>query len=268
MNRLSTLDILKLLDGSNCKECGLATCMAFAALVYQGQRKLSDCTHLEQSETDQLAGKIGRQQQMDWTGEEALRNYKARLKGFDLASRATVLGGWMQGDRLAFHCLGKLFQLDPQGGLHSDCHQNPWLHVPMLSYILDGQGVEPSGKWVRFSELKSTHSWVRFFQHSCEARFQQLAEEDPELALDILSLFAAKTSIEGFEAQHTYLLYPLPLIPILFSFQPAEGDFPASLSVYLDSTADKNLDAESLFRLGRGMSEMFMRIAQRHGLGQ
>jgi len=264
MNRLSTLDILKLLPGSNCKECGLPTCMAFAALVYQGQRKLKECPHLDES-SSALADQLSEQRQMDWTGEEALGRYRSRIQGIDLAKRADELGGWMQGDRLCFHCLGKVFQLDPQGGLHSDCHQNPWLYVPMLSYILDGAGKPPTGKWVRFSELKHTHAWVRFFQHSCETPFRELAEQAPDLALDILSLFTARQNLEGFEAKHTYLLYPLPLVPFLFSFQPADGDFPASLSVYLDETAESNLDAESLFRLGRGLSEMFKRIAQRHG---
>ena len=34
---ISPLEILKLLEKSNCRECGQATCLAFAAAVFKGQ---------------------------------------------------------------------------------------------------------------------------------------------------------------------------------------------------------------------------------------
>jgi ArsR family metal-binding transcriptional regulator len=40
------LDILALLPQTNCKQCGEATCMAFAAALLQGQRILTECLPL------------------------------------------------------------------------------------------------------------------------------------------------------------------------------------------------------------------------------
>jgi len=40
------LDILTLLPQTNCKQCGEATCMAFAAALLQQQRTLSECLPL------------------------------------------------------------------------------------------------------------------------------------------------------------------------------------------------------------------------------
>jgi ArsR family metal-binding transcriptional regulator len=41
------LDILKQLPKSNCKECGHPTCMVFAVLVTEGDKKPDDCPHLD-----------------------------------------------------------------------------------------------------------------------------------------------------------------------------------------------------------------------------
>ncbi len=48
------LALLKLLPGTNCKECGCATCMAFAANLMQSKSELSECTQLSDEASDQL----------------------------------------------------------------------------------------------------------------------------------------------------------------------------------------------------------------------
>jgi len=40
------LDIYRLLPGTNCKECGFATCMAYAADLRKGKTELSVCVYL------------------------------------------------------------------------------------------------------------------------------------------------------------------------------------------------------------------------------
>ncbi len=49
------LQLLRLLPGTNCKDCGRATCMAFAAELMKKQTELSGCPHLDQGKSDQLA---------------------------------------------------------------------------------------------------------------------------------------------------------------------------------------------------------------------
>ena len=41
------LNILKLLPKTNCQECGYPTCMVFAVLVTEGDKKPDDCPHLD-----------------------------------------------------------------------------------------------------------------------------------------------------------------------------------------------------------------------------
>jgi len=53
MARPSPLDIYALLDKSNCKECGLDTCMAFGTDILERKVKPQDCTHLMQDPKQQ-----------------------------------------------------------------------------------------------------------------------------------------------------------------------------------------------------------------------
>jgi ArsR family metal-binding transcriptional regulator len=43
---LKIMEILKLLPMSNCKACGYATCMAYAAALREGEIRLEDCPPL------------------------------------------------------------------------------------------------------------------------------------------------------------------------------------------------------------------------------
>ena len=52
----SPVEILKLLNKSNCKECGLPTCLAFAAAVARGMKKLDECPYIEPDILEQYDG--------------------------------------------------------------------------------------------------------------------------------------------------------------------------------------------------------------------
>lgn len=49
-----TIEILKLLPGTNCKECGYLTCMAFANELREGREYPSKCTQLSEEKREKL----------------------------------------------------------------------------------------------------------------------------------------------------------------------------------------------------------------------
>lgn len=51
----NAMEIFKLLERSNCRECGEKTCLAFAGAVYQGRKKLDRCLQLD----EKITGKHG-----------------------------------------------------------------------------------------------------------------------------------------------------------------------------------------------------------------
>ena len=52
---LTGMQIYKSLPKTNCKDCGLPTCMAFAMQVAAKQRSLSDCPHISDEASDTLS---------------------------------------------------------------------------------------------------------------------------------------------------------------------------------------------------------------------
>ncbi|MBW1837368.1 MAG: DUF3786 domain-containing protein, partial [Deltaproteobacteria bacterium] len=62
------------------------------------------------------------------------------------------------------------------------------------------------------------------------------------------------------------VLHPLPRVPILICYWYPEDDLESSLNIFFDSTAEDNLNIESIWALATGLVRMFEKIALRHGI--
>ncbi len=272
-------EILKLLPRTNCGECGPPTCLAFAVQVAAGKRRLDACPYVAPEHRELFADLPDIDDQpLAGTAEEIaerarqLAELKARFAEVDLAARAERLGAATTGDGIAVHCLGRVFELDRRGELRSHCHVNPWVHLPLLMYVIRGAERPLTGEWVTMADLPETREWARFFIHRCDRVLHRTADADPDLFLDVLELFGARPLDRGGDPQGPFsdeamVLHPLPRVPLLISYWRAEGEFESKLTVFFDRSAGTNLGPEALFQLGTGLGEMFRRIAARHGVG-
>lgn len=263
--KLNVVEILKHLNKSNCGECGLPTCMAFAALVLQGQTDLAQCPYLDQKILDDFSSRLEVKKVRDDAPSQAMQDFKDRLKKLDLAEAAQRLGLQLVGDRLRVHVLGRIFDVDQTGEIHSLGHVNDWIQGPLLNYILSGQGQEPVGRWLPYSQLPGTKDWTRFFAHRCQKAMENLAFRLPELFIDILDTFGQRVDQGISDADVSIRLMIFPKLPVLFSYWEAEGQFEEKLALHFDQTATANLDAGSIFFLITGLTEMFTRFMQKHG---
>lgn len=265
------MEIFKHLDRSNCRECGLPTCMAFAALVVQGQKLITECTHLDRDVAEKLAGQLGGViENVHREREEQIAELRRVMEGVDLKEAAGRVGGNVRNGRISVQCLGKSFELDGRGNLYSQCHVNMWVQLPLMMYVAHGRGIEPAGRWLPFRDLPGAKDWVRFFEHRCEGEIRKIADLDAELFLDTLDLFSARAVAPGTteitrSADLVYVLYPMPRLPILVAYWQPEDEFESKLTVLFDETADDNLGAGAIFRLMSGIVEMLRKIMQRHG---
>ena len=180
----NAMEIFKLLDKSNCRECGEKTCLAFAGAVYQGRKKI---------------------------------------------------------------------------------HINPWVAIPFLDYLRYGKGLPVSGNWLSFRELKDGKERYPLFQKRCEAPMKQVADTNTDLFDDLVRIFGGKQVEKQFESDISVVLHPLPRVPIMICYWLPEDGLESSLNVFFDDTADKNLAIGSVFSLGAGLSQMFEKLALRHG---
>ena len=273
-NRLNVLEVLKLLPRTNCKECGAATCLAFANLVAQGTRQPEECPYLEQKGVDQARDLSLEARSPLETDEELLDDLTRQVRLVDFSRVAEQVGARLEGRDLVFRCLGKEFTIEPSGRLRSACHANFWILIPLLDSIvragdlLERRVPSPStrdeSEWLKFDELRQVMVSSDFFAMTCEEGLRALADRDSKLLADILDVFGASPIDDEFSADLSLVIRPLPKVPLLIRYWKPEDRFASKLSINFDRTAEEQLSVESIFILLTGIVEMLKKITARH----
>lgn len=261
----NVMEIFKLLDKSNCRECGEKTCLAFASAVFQGRKNIEECPRLDEKVCADFFFKKEKQTLIENNQEENLKILKNKITRIDLAKRAEEIKAKFSGNKLALKIFGKEFSVDQHGQLYSDIHVNLWVAIPFFYYILYGKGMPVSGEWVSFRELKDGPPRHNFFQKRCEEPMKQLADRYPDLFNDIVRIFGGKKVEQQYQSDISVVLYPFPRVPIMLCYWKAEDGLDSSLNIFFDKTADKNLNSEVIFTMGSGITQMFEKIIRKHG---
>ena len=266
MNRpKNAFDIFLLLDKSNCGKCGEKTCLAFAGAVFLGRGKLRECPKLTREILEKFEGQPASRNDQEQNPENRLEKLKSEIAHINLAEAAERVGAEYSGNKLTLKVLGKDFSVDAEGNLTSEIHINPWVAVPFLSYILYGQGLPVSGRWVPFRELEGGRDRYPLFQKRCEEPMKKVADIYTPLFDDIVHLFGGKEVDKQFESDISVVLHPLPRVPVMICYWLPEDGMESSLHIFFDETAGRNLGIGSVFNLGAGLAQMFTKIALRHG---
>jgi len=261
----NAMEIFQLLDKSNCRECGEKTCLAFAGAVFKGKRQLKECPNLDPETIERFSGEPENQNEAEQNRDAYLIKQKNEIANLDLAKAAKRIGARFSNDKLTIRVLGKNFSVDTKGNFSTEIHINPWVAIPFLNYVLYGKGVPVSGNWVSFRELKHGKEQYPLFQKRCEEPLKRVADVYTDLFDDMVHILGGKQVEKQFESDISVVLYPLPQIPVMVCYWLPEDGLESSLNVFFDQTADENLDIGSVFTLGVGLTQMFEKIAQRHG---
>lgn len=262
----SALEVLKLLDKSNCKNCSEPTCLAFAAKVFKEQRQLSDCPKLEKDIIETYGENKVKKNTPEEVRDESLELLKKEIRNVDLSGSAEKLGGHFSNGKLTLKVLGKDVRVDADGNISTDIHVNPWIMVPFLNYVISGKGTDITGNWVPFRELKGGKSWGRFFNHKCEKQLKKIADNYTDLFNDMLEIFNGRQVENHYSSDISLVLYPLPKVPMLISYWKPEDGLESDLNLFFDDTVEDNLDVEAIYTLGVGLVTMFEKLSLRHGI--
>jgi len=262
MAKTNPIEIYKHLNRSNCRKCGVPTCMAFAAAVINADKALSDCPHIDKQTAAELEAKIVRREP-DNELENILAPLKKDVSNINFQSIAQGIGAEIAGSRLRIKCLGKDFFVSQNGEIESSIHINVWISIPLLRYIKTGGSSRPGGKWISFEELENGPSMAPYFQRRCEGPMRQFAESHTDIFFDLLNIFGANKA-EGFSSDYAQVIYPLPRVPFLILYSRPEEQFESNLRILLDSSTNSYLDTHAVYVLGRGIVEMFKNILSRH----
>ena len=261
----STVDIYKLLEKSNCRECGYPTCMAFAAAVFQGRNNLADCPRLD-PETARAEGgppvkTVDPKEEMN----NALEELRTQVRTLDLEARAKVLGGRYANGRLILKILGKDFGVDQDGKIYTDIHVNPWVAAPFFAYVLHGQGVDPAGEWISMRELEEGQPLYALFVQRVEQPIRKVADTYPDLFADMVEIFSGKEVAPAYQSDISVVLPALPKVPIMVCYWKPEDGLESSFNLFFDANSNKNLPTRALYTLCGGLGVMFEKLALRHG---
>ncbi|MHB1183818.1 MAG: DUF3786 domain-containing protein [Desulfobulbia bacterium] len=258
------LEIYAALAKSNCGQCGVPSCMAFAAAVLQGQKKLAACPYLDPAVAAQLSQRIVQRRSLEEDHQQAIAQLQREVAVLDFSLLAPRLGARLVDGNLAINCLGKDFCITPAGEMISDCHLNHWIYVPLLHYIILCQGKEPQDEWVPYATLPGAAEWSQYFSHRCEEPLRQLADAHRDLIFEMFHLFGAQPVVLSGGADHSLKILPLPKVPFLINYWEPEEGFDSKLNILLDRSAAENINAQSINLLARGIIEMFRQLILRH----
>jgi len=261
----NAMEIFRHLDKSNCRECNEKTCLAFAGAVFTGQRKLDECPHLDRETIERLSSESENQTAAEPERGAYLQDLKNEITNIDLAAAAQRIGARFSDGKLTLKILGKSFSVDTQGNLSADIHINAWVVIPFLNYVLYGQGLPVSGNWVSLRELKEGTERYPLFKRRCEDGMKRVADVYTGLFDDMVHVLSGKQVAQQFESDISVVLYPLPKVPVMVCYWSPEEGLESNLNIFFDETADRNLDIGSVFSLGAGFTQMFERLARRHG---
>lgn len=261
----NAMEIFQLLNKSNCRECGEKTCLAFAGAVFQGHKAIADCPHLGRDIVQRYAADPADRNPLDENREAYMAMMKAKIADLDLAAAAERCGGRLVNGRLTLKILGKDFSVDGRGNLYSDIHVNPWVAAPFFDYVLNAEGALPTGQWISFRELKNGKDRYPLFQKRCEEAMKQVADGYTDLFDDVVHLFSGRQVERQFQSDISVVLAPLPKVPVMICYWRPDEGLGSSLNIFFDETADRNLDIGSTFSLGAGLTQMFTKLAMRHG---
>ncbi|KPA17707.1 Fe-S cluster protein [Candidatus Magnetomorum sp. HK-1] len=268
------MDILKLLKKNNCRDCNEKTCLAFAAAVHQGRRKLADCPHIAPEILKKYGAKVQQAASFDEGMKDTIDQLKSNLSKLDFNQTAHRIQGSFSDPWLTLKIFGKDFRMDTSGNFSSDIHITPWLVIPFLNHIIKSTGAPISGQWVTFRELKGGPSRLALYEQRFENELKRLADNFTDLFEDLIHIFNGRqlksdqnVFTENTNVADIYLvLHPFPKIPILICYWKPEEDLDSDMTLFFDKTVHEQIDTESLYGLLSGILQMFVRLSMRHGL--
>jgi hypothetical protein len=237
--------------------------MAFSAAVIQGQKRLADCPHLDDDAIARFEGKTGKRSPAEKKQEELLESLKGKIAALDFSTRAERIGAGIRDGKLVVKCLGREFEIDARGNIESQCHTHVWFSIPLLNYVLLGKGQAPAGEWVPFRLLNNGAAGSPLFEQRCEKPLKHIADTHTELFEDLIDIFNGTPS-DNFDSDISVVLFPFPKVPLLICYWRPEGELESQLHIFFDSTAEENLNIQTIAALGTGLASMLEKIMLKH----
>jgi len=253
---ISALQLYKSLPRTNCGECGIPTCLAFATQVVVEGLALTLCPYLS-TEAREFTEIIAAQQEQGVGRKRdnlaiALKFLQEKVDPLDFAALAEGLGATYGEENgrtyLQLPYYGRQFLVFkdevryPEGAL-----ENPWDAILLYNYIASQGQRPPCGQWVKFQGLPNSVSKTKTLIRLQEHLAQALSGKTGLLDRKARELGGEPVTVAQ-DADLQFLFRPLPRLLLLLVFHDAEPEenFAAEAHFLFDDQVMDYLDLESL----------------------
>lgn len=89
----NAMEIFKILPRTNCRDCRVPTCLAFAAAVFKDDKRLTDCPHLDGTVLEVLSVQNSDSRTLEREEKQMLAQLRGKVGSLDLASSTDRLQG-------------------------------------------------------------------------------------------------------------------------------------------------------------------------------
>ena len=260
----NAMTVFKELPKTNCRECGAKTCLAFAGAVFQHHKAIGECPHLGKAVVKKFSDGV-KLPKAHRAYLDEFKKMRHEIINVDLPDAAQRLGGIYDNGKITVKVLGKDVGVDAYGKFYTDIHVNGWVERPVLTAIVKSRGLPVIGEWVKMHDLEGGKPWRHMFENQCVTQLHGLADDHPDLFETLMHVFSG-SRVEGHMGSDIgVMLNVLPRVPILICYWKAEEGMNSDLHVFFDKTASANLGVDALYSVAVGLTQMFKKIAVRHG---
>lgn len=267
---LSVVDLYRdVLPKTNCRECGFATCIAFAGMVVSEQLALETCPHLSAEVVARCNRELERQYAAgQWTkrdmAEDALTWARQRSASMRIADLPDRIGGSLidRGDGQALrlpYFTGEILIDDHDIVQSNGAGLTRWEKVFLYNHMAQGGTRAPTGVWKGFEAFPNTVSKVKTMAAQVEAPLVDCFGGRRAALIASAQAAGGRDAPPGtHSADVAFYFRPLPRVPVLLLFwdeEPEDG-FGATAKLLFDETVTDHLDIESILFLSERLRQM------------
>lgn len=242
-------DVYRKLPGTNCGDCGMPTCIAFALKVANSQVDIDKCPHVSEEVRKEFMKAPARSSDNFEAVSDELE--KEAIEA-DFREAADAIGGEYVSseDREMIRILmnNRPYEMTRDGLFENNSYsKDSWAKIIIYDYIRR-KGKKPlTDNWVTLGYFPDTASHVKAFQSLSE---KKVAGTYSDKGIEKLRERAGEFNgryVEGkMDADLTCRFDLLPRIPLYLCFWSADEEFDANCRLFVDSNAENYIDIEYL----------------------
>ncbi len=256
---VASLEIYKILPGTNCGDCGHPTCLSFVNdLVFRG-KKPDLCPHLSPADRQKINDLVrsGSPRRLESYGQVMFHPLETALKrvqplNFSYLSALMNEGSAYHAEENSItlpYCNTKLTVTKEEIVDTEGMPLPPGFQTALYNYLATVEKIHPENKWVSFKELPGAVFLSSYFVNNVEGLVSaQFATRTDQLVAAAESLGGKRlddADISPADVKISFFVVPKITVRLLFWDSTEEDNLPA-VATFLFDTGIYRLDLESL----------------------